>query len=85
VFRIQGQQWRVVYRMGYVGTCTLIVFCSGPSARVRDLDTGQATGFDLNNGSGQTQTFGSGPGQYRIEVQAGNDTASWSIEIQDYY
>jgi serine/threonine-protein kinase len=84
-FRIQGQQWRVIYKMNYVGTCTLIVFCSGPSARVRALDTGQTTSFDLNTGSDQTQTFSSGPGQYRIEIHAGGDNASWSIEVQDYY
>jgi serine/threonine-protein kinase len=84
-FRIQGQQWRVVYRMGYVGTCTLIVFCSGPSAHVRNLDTGQSTSFDLNSGSDQSQSFTTGPGQFRIEVSAGSDTASWSIQIQDYY
>jgi hypothetical protein len=85
VFRIRGQQWRVVYRMGYVGTCTFIVFCSGPTAHVRNLDTGQSTDFDLSKGSDQTQTLRSGPGQYRIEVSAGNDTASWSLQIQDYY
>ena len=85
VFHIEGQQWRVVYRMGYVGTCTFIVFCSGPNAHVRNLDTGQSTSFDLANGSHQSQTFTSGPGRYRIEVAPGNDTATWSIEIQDYY
>jgi hypothetical protein len=83
-FRIEGQQWRVVYRMGYVGTCTFIVFCSGPSAHVRNLDTGQSTSFDLSNGANQSRTFNSGPGRYRIEVSPGNDTASWSIEVQDY-
>jgi eukaryotic-like serine/threonine-protein kinase len=85
VFHIEGRQWRVVYRMGYVGTCTFIVFCSGPSAHVRNLDTGQSTSFDLANGAHESQTFTSGPGRYRIEVSPGNDTASWSIEIQDYY
>jgi hypothetical protein len=85
LFHIEGQHWRVVYRMGYVGTCTFIVFCSGPSAHVRNLDTGQSTSFDLANGAHQSQTFTSGPGRYRIEISPGNDTASWSIEIQDYY
>ena len=29
-FRVRGPQWRVVYTMAYQGTCTFIVFCSGP-------------------------------------------------------
>jgi hypothetical protein len=83
--RIQGRQWRVIYQMNYVGTCTLILFCSGPSAKVRDLATGQTSSFDLNPGTGQTQTFSARPASYRIEVHAGSDTARWSIEVQDYY
>ena len=84
-FRIQGAQWRVVYHMSYVGTCTLILFCSGPSGHVRDLDTGQTSAFNINDGSDQSQTFASGPGRYRIEVHAGGDNSRWSFQIQDYY
>ena len=39
-FRIIGRHWRVVYTMGFRGTCTWILFCSGPTARVVDAATG---------------------------------------------
>ena len=85
-FRILGTRWRVLYSMGYQGTCTFIFFCSGPSAQVANLGSWSDTaGFDLNDGSGQTQVFKSGPGLYQITVSPGNDTARWSIEVQDYY
>jgi hypothetical protein len=85
-FRIQGRRWRMLYSMGYQGTCTFIFFCSGPSADVARLDSGPAlSGFDLNDGSAQTQVFGSGPGLYQLTVSPGDDTARWSIQVQDYY
>jgi PASTA domain len=85
-FRILGTRWRVLYSMGYQGTCTFILFCSGPSARVANLSSGaDPAGFDLNDGSGQTQVFESGPGRYQITVSPGDDTARWSIQVQDYY
>jgi hypothetical protein len=85
-FRILGTHWRVLYSMGYQGTCTFIFFCSGPSAQVANLSSrSDTTGFDLNDGSGQTQVFKSGPGLYQITVSPGDDTARWSIEMQDYY
>ena len=31
-FRIQGTRWRALYTMSYVGTCTFILVCEGPSA-----------------------------------------------------
>jgi hypothetical protein len=85
-FRILGTRWRVLYSMGYQGTCTFIFFCSGPSAQVANLGSrSDTTGFDLNDGSGQTQVFKSGPGLYQITVSPGDDTARWSIQVQDYY
>jgi len=85
-FRILGARWRVLYSMGYQGTCTFIFFCSGPSAQVANLSSGSDTaGFDLNDGSGQARVFESGPGLYQITVSPGDDTARWSIEVQDYY
>jgi serine/threonine-protein kinase len=85
-FRILGSRWRVLYSMAYQGTCTLIFFCSGPSAQVANQGSGSDTsGFDLNDGSGQTQLFKSGPGLYQITVSPGDDTARWSIQVQDYY
>jgi serine/threonine-protein kinase len=85
-FRILGTRWRIVYSMGYQGTCTFIFFCSGPSARVANLNSGSAAAaFDLNDGSDQTQVINSGPGRYQITVSPGDDTARWSIQVQDYY
>ncbi len=85
-FHIRGQHWRVVYRMGFDGTCTWILFCSGPSARVVDAGTSQyVAGFGLQNGSNQNQTFSTGPGTYEIQVTPGGDRAGWSVQVQDYY
>jgi len=85
-FGIRGTQWRVVYGMGYEGMCTFIFICSGPSAQVVNLNhSSDQTKFGLNQGSGQTQVFKSGPGLYQISVQPGSDTARWSIEVEDYY
>jgi hypothetical protein len=84
-FRIQGTRWRIVYRMAYDGMCTFIFFCSGPSARVSRSGSGTVGSFDLNDGDHQVQTFSGGPGDYQVMVTPGNDSASWSAEIQDYY
>jgi hypothetical protein len=85
-FRIRGTQWRVVYRMGYVGTCTFIFFCDGPSAQViRPSDNTAQTSFGLSSGENQTHLVKSGPGVYEIQIKPGNDTARWSIEVDDYY
>ena len=85
-FRIRGTQWRVVYGMGYDGLCTFIFICSGPSAQVVDLNRpSDATKFDLNKGSDQTQVFKAGAGLYQISIQPGSDTAHWSMEVEDYY
>jgi eukaryotic-like serine/threonine-protein kinase len=85
-FRIRGTQWRIVYRMDYIGTCTWIFFCSGPNAHVVALD-GQAdqVNFSLNQGQNQVRQFQSAPGLYQITVTPGGDTAGWSAEVDDDY
>ena len=44
-FRIIGRHWRVVYTMGFRGTCNWILFCSGPTARVVDAARGLRRGL----------------------------------------
>jgi serine/threonine-protein kinase len=82
---IQGERWRVVYKMGFQGTCTWILFCSGPSARVTDASGRYVAGFGLQNGTNQVQTFSRGAGEYAIAVTPGADQAGWSIQVQDLY
>jgi serine/threonine-protein kinase len=85
-FTIRGTRWQVVYKMAYDGSCTLLLFCSGPSAQVSELNSGaNVTQFDLGEGTGQTRVVGSGPGTYQIRVTPGSDTARWSIAVDDYY
>jgi serine/threonine protein kinase len=84
-FRIQGRHWRVVTSMSYQGTCTFVIFCSGPSLTVAPLQRGSSWGFDLGEGTGQTHVMHSGTGLYRIEVTPGSDSARWSIAVQDDY
>ncbi|MEA2212638.1 MAG: eukaryotic-like serine/threonine-protein kinase [Solirubrobacteraceae bacterium] len=85
-FRIRGSRWRVVYRMSYVGSCTFIVFCSGPSAQV-DSPASAATvdSFGLNDGARQSRGFATGPGTFRLRVAPGTDTARWSAWVEDWY
>jgi serine/threonine-protein kinase len=85
-FRIRGSQWRISYRMAYVGTCALIFFCDGPSARIFRPGSGSSVDtFGLNDGGEQTQVVHSGPGLYEIQIAPGSDTARWSVTVQDYY
>ncbi|MEO6859778.1 MAG: protein kinase [Solirubrobacteraceae bacterium] len=85
-FRIRGGRWRVVYTMNYVGGCTFIVFCSGPSAQAENVATGAAVGsFDLSDGGRQTQVFSTGPGTFSLRIAPGSDTARWSAWIEDWY
>ena len=85
-FRIIGRHWRVVYTMGFRGTCNWILFCSGPTARVVDAATGRyVAGFGLQNGTGQVQSFDSGAGSYAVRVTPGGDDAGWSVQVQDDY
>ncbi len=85
-FRIRGTQWRVVYRMDYVGMCTFIFFCDGPSAQIVRLNANTSpAGFGLGSGDNQTQVLKSGPGVYQLRIKPGNDTARWAIQVEDYY
>jgi eukaryotic-like serine/threonine-protein kinase len=84
--KIIGRQWRIVYRMGFHGTCTWVLFCSGPTARVLDAGTGRyVAGFGLQDGTGQVQGFHTGAGTYEIQVTPGGDDAGWSLQVQDLY
>ncbi len=84
-FEIRGTQWRLVYDMANQGICSWAsVFCSGPSATVVQPGGASLGGFDLNEGSNQTQIVHSGPGQYQVSVSPGDD-ASWSMVVEDYY
>lgn len=91
-FKIRGVRWRVLYSMQYGGTCTFVIFCSGPTAHVVSLDgRHHDTSFDLSNGGGQTQSFDAvatattTAGLYQIKITPGSDTARWSMQVQDYY
>jgi hypothetical protein len=84
-FRIRGDQWRVVYRMSFVGTCTLILFCDGPSAQVVGSDGSAAGEFGMNDGGVQSVVERSGPGTYALRITPGSDAARWSMEVEDYY
>jgi serine/threonine-protein kinase len=85
-FHIIGRHWRIVYTMGFHGTCNWILFCSGPTARVLDAATGgYVAGFGLQNGTGQIQSFDSGAGSYAVRVTPGGDDAGWSVQVQDDY
>jgi serine/threonine-protein kinase len=82
---IRGARWRIVYRMAFRGTCTWVLFCSGPSARVTDASGRYVAGFGLNDGDGQVQSFSTGPGSYEVRVTPGGDDAGWSLQVQDDY
>jgi hypothetical protein len=72
--------------MSYSGMCTFIFFCSGPSAQIVSSERGNhVTSFDLGDGDHQIQTFNTGPGVYQVMITPGNDSATWSAEVQDYY
>ncbi len=85
-FRILGSQWRVSYHMSYRGTCLLLLVCLGPSAQAHNLQSGSSFGgFELGEGASETHIFHSGPGLYRVQVSGGQDSASWSMTVEDYY
>jgi hypothetical protein len=85
-FRIQGSRWRVSYSMSYRESCLLLVVCLGPSAKAQNLQSGaSAGGFDLGEGPAQTHTFDSGPGLFRVSISGGQDSARWSMTVEDYY
>ena len=85
-FKVRGTQWRIVYSMGYKGTCELIFICSGPNAHIANLSGGDDPhGFGLEEGTNHIWTFDSGPGTYQVTITPGSDNARWSAQIQDYY
>jgi eukaryotic-like serine/threonine-protein kinase len=85
-FRILGSQWRVSYHMSYEGPCILLLVCMGPSAEAHNLNGGSSFGgFELGEGASETHTFHSGPGLYRMQVSGGQDSARWSMTVEDYY
>jgi len=85
-FRIRGPRWQILYNMSYDGTCTLVVICSGPSATVTNLATGEVVDqFDLGEGDGKSRVVRSGPGIYQIDISPGSDTTRWQMKVDDYY
>ena len=83
--QIRGGHWRIVYRMAFQGTCTWVLFCSGPGVRVTDTSGRYVAGFGLSNGDQQVQNLSSGPGTYDVQVIPGADDATWSLSVQDNY
>jgi serine/threonine protein kinase len=85
-FHIRGTRWRIVYTMGYQGTCTFIFWCSGPGADVENTASGSSvSSFGLSDGGRQVREFDTGPGDYRLRISPGSDTARWSAWVEDYY
>ncbi len=84
-FHARGPQWRVVYTMGYQGTCTLIFWCSGPQLQVTGPGGSTAGGFGLSDGGRQTHVFSDGAGDYRLTVSPGSDSARWQIWVEDWF
>ncbi len=71
-FRIRGRTRRVVYTMSYQGTCTFVLFCSGPSATVKRVSDGSTIdSFSLDEGTDKTRQFTTGPGVYEISCLPG--------------
>jgi hypothetical protein len=69
--------------MSYQGTCNFVFFCGGPSAQV--TGPGRGSTFNLSDRGTQTRVVKSGPGTYQLAINPGWDSATWSVEIQDYY
>jgi serine/threonine-protein kinase len=85
-FRIRGERWRVVYDMHYDGSCRLLLVCFGPNADVEKLPAGdRVDSFDVNDGSAKTHELTTGAGVFQVSVGAGDDGASWSMRVQDFY
>ena len=83
---IHGTRWRLVYTMGFQGTCTFIFWCSGPNAKVDNVSSGSTvSSFGLSDGGRQTKVFDTGPGTYRVSVSPGSDTAGWQVWVEDYF
>jgi beta-lactam-binding protein with PASTA domain len=85
-FRIQGRRWEIFYSMAYDGTCQFIFVCSGPTATVTKVSSGDKVDqFDLNEGDNQTRIVHAGPGVYQITVSPGSDSTRWAFRVDDYY
>ena len=85
-FRIRGDRWRVRYDMRYVGSCSFLLVCFGPSADAIKVATGERLdSFDLGEGSAKTHELSTGPGIFQVKVGAGRDAARWTIRVQDFY
>jgi hypothetical protein len=85
-FRIRGRRWEIFYKMAYDGTCQFIFVCSGPTATVTKVSTGDKVDqFDLNEGDNETRIVGAGPGVYQISISPGSDSTHWSFKVDDYY
>jgi hypothetical protein len=86
VYLIQGNRFRLVYDVVHEKSCTLFIFCSRSSATVTDTGSGaQIDGFDLSDGTGESQVFATGPGSYQINVDPASSDARWSFAVQDWY
>jgi serine/threonine-protein kinase len=85
-FRIRGERWRVTYDMSYDGTCGFLLVCFGPNADVVKLPAGdRVDSFDLHEGSGKTHELTTGAGVFQLKIGAGDDSAGWSMRVQDFY
>ena len=85
-FRVRGTRWRIVYTMGFQGTCTFIFFCSGPHVEADNVGSGSTVdSFGLSDSGRQTHTFDTGAGTYELTVSPGDDTARWQVWVEDYY
>ncbi|HET9102596.1 MAG TPA: protein kinase [Solirubrobacteraceae bacterium] len=83
-FTVRGSHWRVVYTMSFQGTCTWIVFCSGPTATVTAA-AGGTRSFGLSDGGRHSQPIAAGPGRYTLRIDPGSDSTRWTAWIQDWY
>jgi hypothetical protein len=84
-FHVRGPQWRVVYTMGFQGTCTLIFWCSGPQLQVAGPGGSTAGSFGMSDGGRQTHVFSDGAGDYRLTISPGSDSAHWQVWVEDWF
>src|SRR4051812_7728708 len=85
-FRIRGERWRLAYDMSYDGSCGFFLVCFGPNADVAKTPSGdRVDSFDLHEGSGKTHELNTGPGIFQVTIGAGDDSARWSMRVQDFY
>jgi eukaryotic-like serine/threonine-protein kinase len=84
--RVRGTKWRIVYTMGFEGTCTFIFFCSGPQAEVGNAASGATLdSFGLTDGGRHTRMFDTGAGVYDLTISPGDDSSRWEVWVEDYY